>query len=217
MNNLSFDEFVQGLKNCKDVDELLSYLSTKEAKSNYTVYIKDKTPPKIIKRVGNIDSLEDVRKREIEMGEFLTEWIRDNEGFFLDENIEYLIDLIRATHKYLVGKQVKTVFKFAKGIPHKQRLNSATKYQESVKKHLQAIKRDLEEISPKGGKTQSLLNSINEALSDMDSIVPIVKLPRANSDELRKVLTYLETNIDLPKVATRSYLKFFQSYQNSHI
>jgi len=208
MKNLSFDEFVQGLKNCKDVDELLNYLSTKEAKNNYTVYI--------LKREGNINGFED-RSRRVEMGEFLTEWIKNNEGFFWYENIEYLIDLIRATHKYLVEKQVKTVFKFAKGISHKQRLNSATKYQESVKKHLQAVKRDLEEISPQGGKTQSLLNSINEALCDMDSVVPIVKLPRANSDELRKVLNYLETNLDLTKGATRSYLEFFQSYQNSHI
>jgi len=133
MNNL-IDKFVQGLKNCKDVDELLSYLSTKEAESNYTVYIKDKTPPKIIKRVGNINGFEDVYKRKIEMGEFITNWIRDNEGCFLDENIEYLIDLIRATHKYLVDKQGKTVFTFVKGVPNQhQRLNSAARYQESVK------------------------------------------------------------------------------------
>ena len=209
MNNLSFDKFVQGFKNCKDVDELLSYLSTKEAVDYCGVYI--------LKREYVINGFEDVYKREIEMGEFITNWIKDNEGCFLDENIEYLKDLIGATHEYIIKKDTKNFNSVHQRTTKHQRLNNTKKYQESVIKHLQALKRDLEQITPQGGKTEKLLMSINEALENIESIVPTVKLPRANTDELRKVLNYLETNLDLPKVATRSYLSFFQSYQNSHI
>ena len=70
----------------------------------------------------------------------------------------------------------------------------------------------MEQIHPQGGKTKSLLNSINEALNDIDSIVPIVNVPNANVDELRIYLTKLEDKIGLTKVAQREYIKFFQNY-----
>ena len=130
----------------------------------------------------------------------------------MDDDIKYLIDLIRITNNYLVNKYEKTLNTAFQKTPHKQSLNNTKKYQDRVKKHLELAKKDLQEIQPQGGKTKSLLNSINEALNDMDSIVPIVKTPKANTIALTKYLNKLEIEIGLTKGAIREYREFFQNY-----
>ncbi|OHE12443.1 MAG: hypothetical protein A3J96_08305 [Sulfurimonas sp. RIFOXYC2_FULL_36_7] len=204
-----FEEFIADLKNCKNTDEVIACLSTGDAISNYSI--------RIFKRENFHNDAEKTYERALALSDFLTQWIEDNEGFFMDDDIQHLINLIRATHNYLVSKDNKGWLTAIQRPSHKQRLNNTKKYQESVRTHLEAVKRDLEEICPQGGKTKILLNSINEALNDMDSIVPIVKIPKANTDELTEYLTYLENETGISKEATRNYKKFFQGYYNLKI
>ena len=159
----------------------------------------------LIKREGIEEGCEDDFIKEIKLKDFLTEWVSANEGLFMDDDIKYLIDLIRITNNYLVNKYEKTLNTAFQKTPHKQSLNNTKKYQDRVKKHLELAKKDLQEIQPQGGKTKSLLNSINEALNDMDSIVPIVKTPKANTIALTKYLNKLEIEIGLTKGAIREY------------
>lgn len=202
----NFEEFITDLKNCKDIPELLKCLSSKGAFDFYTI--------QLIKRDHTQEGFNEHFAKQIKLSDFLTQWIDDNNGFFMYDDIKYLIDLIRATHNYLSLKDNKAFYAVIQKTEKKQRLNSAKKYQVSVKKHLQAVKRDLEEIYPQGGKTQSLLNSIDEALNNMDSIVPIVTTIKANTKELDTYLTNLEHETGISKEATREYKMFFQSYTN---
>ena len=196
-------EFISELINCKDIEELFECLSSAGACMNYQIWL--------IKTEGIEEGCEEYFIKEIKLKDFLTEWVGNNEAFFVDDDIKYLIDLIRITNNYLVNKYEKTFKTAVKKTPDEQRTD-ITKYRYSLKTNLQAVKRDLEQIHPQGGKTKSLLNSINEALNDIDSIVPIVNVPNANVDELRIYLTKLEDKIGLTKVAQREYIKFFQNY-----
>lgn len=200
----NFEEFITDLTNCKDIEELFKCLSSADAHQNYHICL--------FKRYDSLDGFNDDFAKEIMLRDFLIEWVSGNEGFFIDDDIKYLIDLIRTTNNYLVNKYEKTFNTALQRTPHNQRLNNTKRYQDSVKKHLEAVKRDLQEIHPQGGKTKSLLNLINEALLDMDSIVPIVKTPKANTDELTRYLNKLETKIGLTKVAIKEYREFFQNY-----
>jgi hypothetical protein len=201
-------EFVADLRNCKDIEELFKCLSSAAAHMNYQICL--------IKRDDTQDGFNENFAKEIILRDFLTEWVSDNEGFFIDD-IKYLIDLIIITNNYLVNKYQRTLDTAYKRTPYKQRLNDTKKYQDSIKKHLEAVKRDLQEIHPRGGKTKSLLDSINEALNDINSIVPIVNVSNANADDLRTYLTKLETKIGLTKVAAREYIKFFQGYNTLEV
>lgn len=203
------EEFITDLKNCKDIKELLTCLTGLNACTHYTIWL--------VKRDDTQEGFNESFKKQIALRDFLTEWIEDNEGFFMDDGIKYLIDLIRTTHNYLVSKENKGLLTAIQRPSHKQRLNSTKKYQDSVRKHLEAVKRDLEEICPLGGKTKILLTSINEALSDMNSIVPIVNTPKANTDKLTQYLTDLENETGISKEATRKYKEFFQGYYNQII
>lgn len=209
MKNQNFEEFITSLKNCRDTKELLEHLTGGNALMNYNICL--------IKRDDTQEGFNEHFKKQIALRDFLTEWIEDNEGFFIDEDIRYLIDLIRVTQKYLVDKDNKGLLTTLQKPSPTQRLNSTKRYQDSVRTHLESVKRDLEEICPQGAKTQSLLNSINEALKDMGSIVPIVKIPKANTDELTNYLTYLENETEITKQATRKYKEFFKGYYNLHI
>ena len=197
-------EFISELINCKDIKELFECLSSAGAYMNYQIWL--------IKREGIEEGCEEYFIKEIKLKDFLTEWVSANEGLFMDDDIKYLIDLIRITNNYLVNKYEKTLNTAFQKTPHKQSLNNTKKYQDRVKKHLELAKKDLQEIQPQGGKTKSLLNSINEALNDMDSIVPIVKTPKANTIALTKYLNKLEIEIELGKGAIREYREFFQNY-----
>ena len=197
-------QFISALINCKDIEELFECLSSAGACMNYEIWL--------IKREGIEEGCEDDFIKEIKLKDFLTEWVSANEGLFMDDDIKYLIDLIRITNNYLVNKYEKTLNTAFQKTPHKQSLNNTKKYQDRVKKHLELAKKDLQEIQPQGGKTKSLLNSINEALNDMDSIVPIVKTPKANTIALTKYLNKLEIEIGLTKGAIREYREFFQNY-----
>lgn len=199
----NFEDFITDLINCKDKEELFECLSSADACMNYEIWL--------IKEEGIEEGCEDDFIKDIKLKDFLTEWVENNEAFFMDDDIKYLIDLIRITNNYLVNKYEKTLNTALKKTHYKQR-TVITKYRDSLKKNLQAIKRDLEQIHPQGGKCKSLLNSINEALNDIDSIAPIVNVPNAEVEDLRKYLTKLETEIGLTKVATREYIKFFQGY-----
>ena len=197
-------EFISDLINCKDIKELFKCLSSAGAHMNYEICL--------VKREGIEEGCEDDFIKEIKLKDFLTEWVSANEGLFMDDDIKYLIDLIRITNNYSVNKYEKTLNTAFQKTPHKQSLNNTKKYQDRVKKHLELAKKDLQEIQPQGGKTKSLLNSINEALNDMDSIVPIVKTPKANTIALTKYLNKLEIEIGLTKGAIREYREFFQNY-----
>ena len=203
-------EFVVDLRNCKDIEELFKCLSSADAYMNSQIWL--------IKREGIVDGCEDGYIKEIKLKDFLTEWVNTNKFVFMYENdIKYLIDLIIITNNYLANKYQKTLDIALKRTPDEQRLNDTKKYQESLEKHLEAVKRDLEEIHPRGGKTKSLLNLVNEALNDINSIAPIVNVPNANVDDLRTYLTKLETKIGLTKVAAREYIKFLQGYNTLEV
>lgn len=198
-------EFISELINCKDIEELFKCLSSAGAHMNYKICL--------VKRDDTQEGFNEYYSKEIMLRDFLTEWVNTNKFLFMYENdIKYLIDLIRITNNYLVNKYERTLNTALKRTPDKQSLNNTKKYQDRVKKHLELAKKDLQEIQPQGGKTKSLLNSINEALNDMDSIVPIVKTPKANTIALTKYLNKLEFEIGLTKGAIREYREFFQNY-----
>ena len=152
----NFDEFIADLKDCKDTKELLKCLSSINAFNNYAIFL--------LKRDDTQEGFNEDLKKYIELNDFLTEWIEDNNGFFIYDDMKYLIDLIRITNNYLRDKESNLLHKIYKKTPNKQRLNDTKKYQKSVIKHLEAIKRDLEQIQPKGGKTKNLLDSISKNL-----------------------------------------------------
>ena len=209
MNIENKDEFIADLKNCKDIEELLKCLSSINAHNNFDIFL--------VKRDDTQEGFNEDFKKYIELNDFLTEWIEDNNGFFIYDDMKYLIDLIIITNKYLSDKYERTLNTLYKKTPNKQRLNDTKKYQKSVIKHLEAIKRDLELIQPKGAKTKILLDLTNEALNDINIIVPIVKVQNANKKELEKYLTKLEKKIGISKGATRKYITFFQSYNNLEV
>lgn len=155
-------EFISELINCKDIEELFKCLSSAGAHMNYKICL--------VKRDDTQEGFNEHYSKEIMLRDFLTEWVNTNKFLFMYENdIKYLIDLIRITNNYLVNKYERTLNTALKRTPDKQRTD-ITKYRYSLKTNLQAVKRDLEQIHPQGGKTKSLLNSINEALNDIDSI-----------------------------------------------
>ena len=67
------------------------------------------------------------------------------------------------------------------------------------------------------GESVYLLDLTNEALNDINIIVPIVKVQNANKKELEKYLTKLEKKIGISKGAARKYITFFQSYNNLEV
>ena len=146
-------EFISDLINCKDIKELFKCLSSAGAHMNYEICL--------VKRDDTQEGFNEYYSKEIMLRDFLFFFLSANEGLFMYENnIKYLIDLIRITNNYLVNKYEKTLNTAFQKTPHKQSLNNTKKYQNRVKKHLELAKKDLQEIQPQGGKTKSLLNSI---------------------------------------------------------
>ena len=80
-------EFISELINCKDIEELFECLSSAGACMNYQIWL--------IKREGIEEGCEEYFIKEIKLKDFLTEWVGNNEAFFVDDDIKYLIDLIR--------------------------------------------------------------------------------------------------------------------------
>ncbi|MCX6052654.1 MAG: hypothetical protein NTZ60_09100 [Campylobacterales bacterium] len=93
---MNFEEFMTDLKNCKDIEELLKCLSTGEAVTNYTIFL--------LKKEGIQEGFNETFKKQIALNDFLTQWIDDNNGFFINDDIKYLIDLISVKRTLKLGR-----------------------------------------------------------------------------------------------------------------
>ena len=109
-------EFISELINCKDIEELFKCLSSAGAHMNYKICL--------VKRDDTQEGFNEYYSKEIMLRDFLIEWVSGNEGFFIDDDIKYLIDLIRTTNNYLVNKYEKTFNTALQRTPHNQRLNN---------------------------------------------------------------------------------------------
>ncbi len=172
------------INDCLDCDEIIEYLF------------------KTFKGISNNPCLFDNR-------DFLTEWIETHNGWFFDDNLPKLIELLNITVKYINNKSSKGRFTKQNDFLKGSRLNNMEKIQNSVKGNLIKVKVDLEDLFLKGEKTDSLLKLIDEALDRIELFVPTVNKVNCNVDEMRNFLTSLNFE---NKSSVDEYIKVFQEY-----
>lgn len=147
---------------------------------------------------------------------FVYEWVEQNKTEFSDaSDVSKLDTLLTITAKYLNARKqnesLKTFYTAVKPIPKK---HLSSEIQPRVKKHLEAVLKDLYSLNIHAGQTKQAIDDIEQWLENINTIIPPSQTHKnANVEDIRKFLTkkgFTQENIN-------KYIKQFQQTEQEAI
>jgi hypothetical protein len=147
---------------------------------------------------------------------FIYEWIEQNKTEFCDaSDVDKLDTLLTITAKYLNARKINETEKLSYNIvTPKPKKHLTTEIQPRVKKHLEAVLKDLDSLNIHGGQTKQAIENIREWLDNINTIIPPSPEHRvSNVEDIRMFLTkngFTKENID-------NYIKQFQKTEQETI
>ena len=144
---------------------------------------------------------------------FIYEWVEQNKTEFSDaSDVDKLDTLLTITAKYLKARKHNGTKKlFYNIVTPKPKKHLTTEIQPRVKKHLEAVLKDLDSLNIHGGDTKQAMENIRGWLENINTIIPPSQEHRiANVEDMRIFLTkngFISENIN-------KYIKQFQKTEH---
>lgn len=143
--------------------------------------------------------------------EFINKFILDNYFYFdvesgNEESTKDIAELINKTAFYVNRKINNKILEATFAINGNKPNRHITQLQSRNKDRLAKIKDDLLSLSVYGGKTQTMLNLINECLENMEIVIPNKQHYSQNVEEIRNCLS----KRGLSKETVDSYISYFR-------
>lgn len=146
---------------------------------------------------------------------FIYEWVEQNKTEFCDASDTDKLDaLLTITAKYLNARKTNNTKKFLYNIGPKPKKHLTTEIQPRVKKHLEAVLKDLDSLNVHGGQTKQAMESIKEWLENINTIIP--PSPEYKTSNVENIRVFL-TKKGFTKENISNYIKQFQKTEQETI